>query len=27
MDPINDTKSTVLLKTEIQKLQQLNGSL
>ncbi|CAF1515080.1 unnamed protein product [Adineta steineri] len=27
MDPINDTKSTILLKTEIQKLQQLNGSL
>ncbi|CAF1501300.1 unnamed protein product [Adineta steineri] len=27
MDPINDTKSTVLLKTEIQKLQQLNGQL
>ncbi|CAF1175631.1 unnamed protein product [Adineta ricciae] len=27
MDPINDTKSTILLKTEIQKLQQLNGQL
>jgi hypothetical protein len=27
MDPINDTKSTVLLKTEIQKLQQLNSQL
>jgi leucine zipper transcription factor-like protein 1 len=27
MDPINDTKSTVLLKTEIQKLQQLNEQL
>ncbi|UJR32670.1 hypothetical protein I4U23_020130 [Adineta vaga] len=27
MDPINDTQSTVLLKTEIQKLQQLNGQL
>lgn len=27
MDPINDTKSTVLLKTEIQKLQQLNNQL
>jgi hypothetical protein len=24
MDPINDTKSTILLKTEIQRLQQLN---
>ncbi len=27
LDPINDTKSTVLLKTEIQKLQQLNSQL
>jgi hemerythrin-like domain-containing protein len=27
MDPINDTKSTILLKTEIQKLQQLNSQL
>ncbi|CAF1446382.1 unnamed protein product [Rotaria sordida] len=27
MDPINDTKSTILLKTEIQKLQQLNEQL
>jgi leucine zipper transcription factor-like protein 1 len=27
MDPINDTKSTILLKTEIQKLQQLNDQL
>jgi hypothetical protein len=27
MDPINDTKSTILLKTEIQKLQQLNNQL
>ena len=27
LDPINDTKSTVLLKTEIQKLQQLNEQL
>ena len=27
MDPINDTKSTILLKTEIQKMQQLNDQL
>ena len=27
LDPINDTKSTILLKTEIQKLQQLNQQL
>jgi hypothetical protein len=27
MDPINDTKSTILLRTEIQKLQQLNEQL
>jgi hypothetical protein len=27
MDSINDTKSTILLKTEIQKLQQLNEQL
>jgi leucine zipper transcription factor-like protein 1 len=27
LDPINDTKSTILLKTEIQKLQQLNNQL
>lgn len=27
MDPINDTKSTILLKTEIQKLHQLNNQL
>ena len=27
MDPINDTKSTILLKTEIQKMQQLNEQL
>ncbi|CAF2645591.1 unnamed protein product [Rotaria sp. Silwood2] len=27
MDPINDTKSTILLKTEIQKLEQLNEQL
>jgi len=27
MDPINDTKSTILLKSEIQKLQQLNDQL
>ena len=27
LDPVNDTKSTVLLKTEIQKLQQLNDQL
>lgn len=26
-DPINDTKSTILLKTEIEKLQQLNSQL
>ena len=27
MDPINDTKSTILLKTEIQRLQQWNNQL
>ncbi|CAF4992091.1 unnamed protein product, partial [Rotaria socialis] len=27
MDPINDTKSTILLKTEIQRLQQSNDHL
>ena len=27
MDPINDTKSTILLKTEIQKLIQINDQL
>lgn len=27
LDPINDTKSTILLKTEIQKLQQINDQL
>ena len=27
MDPINDTKSTILLKNEIQRLQQVNDQL